>query len=957
MKRIVFFISLFLLTNVKTLDAQNHGSDLANLDKFIINQMEQLNEPGFAACIIKGNSVIWSGNYGFANLEDSIAVSDSTLFTVYCVGQPILAACALQLWEDQLLEMDQNVNNILPFQVDNPHFEPDSITARMLLTSTSSISDYQFHTYATIGDPTESLGFFLEQYLCPSGIYYSNNNFFTSQPGTYYKKSVTGYALCGYLAETITGINFNELATTNLFNPLGMKSSARFLNELNIDNLAIGYLYNEGIYQPYPHYGFAAYPSLTLRSTVSELANFVIMLMNKDVFNGNEILDSATVDSMLTVQPPTVSRGFGIGKSQIWNHHGTFQRTVWGQRGGGASGYAGAIHFCPDDNTGVVYLSNTSQYNLAIEKKLFDYAAMFVIAEPALDITQTAFTGTWQQALDADFYFLDLSTDENFGTYLPGFENLDVGSDTSYQITYLIANTDYYYRIRAVNEYDTGAYSNPIMVHTINAGSIIHIPDDYATIQQGIEAANTGDTVLVETGTYYENINFLGKDITVASMYLFDQDTSIISQTIIDGNQNGRVVTFENGETRDALLCGFTITNGTTYGWEGGAGIFCEVSTPTLKNLLVSNNKASAEYAAGISCFSSFPYLEHVIITGNLNHEAMGNWGIGMYCDWNSSAILKNVILSNNVSYTCLDDGDLYFENGEDVELNNVEVYGTNTTGIVIHGGTPILINVKVHDNAAGLGLGGSSPIIINSEFTNNYNRGIGANSSSNILLQNVTIAGNESGLYMHNEGTLINCIVWNNGINLTNYGSISVLRSDIEGGEAGISGAGTVTWLEGNINADPLFIGAGEYPFSLSNESPCVNSGTPDTTGLNLPAIDLAGNPRVYGGRIEMGAYENQEVIVSLDDFDRENSEMNITIHPNPVTDFAILSLISASHTSIEICIYNTTGVCIESWRFQNQQPGQREFTLNLKKIPAGIYFCQVQAGREVIVKKMIKN
>ncbi len=467
MKKILFFISLFLLTNAKPLDAQNPGSDLVNLDEFITNQMEQANKPGFAACIIKGNSVIWSGNYGYANLEDSIAVSDSTLFPVYCMGQPILAVCALQLWEDQLLEMDQNVNDILPFQVINPNNEPDSITARMLLTSTSSIADYQFYSYATIGDPTESLGFFLEQYLCPGGVYYSNNNFFISPPGTYYKKSVAGYALCGYLAETITGINFHELSTTNLFNPLGMHSSAWFLNDLNIDNLAIGYHFNEGIYQPYPHYGFAAYPGLTLRSTVSELANFVIMLMNNGVYNGNEILDSASVDSMLTVRPPAIYRGFGIGKSQIWNHHGTFQRTVWGQRGGGASGFAGAIHFCPDDMSGVIYLNNTSQYMINIEKRLFDYAAMFVIAEPAIGISQAGFTGTWQQAPDADFYFLDLSTDENFSTFLPGFENLDVGSDTSYQIIDLTANTDYYYRIRAVNEYDTGAYSNTVIVPLI----------------------------------------------------------------------------------------------------------------------------------------------------------------------------------------------------------------------------------------------------------------------------------------------------------------------------------------------------------------------------------------------------------------------------------------------------------------------------------------------------------
>ena len=67
-------------------------------------------------------------------------------------------------------------------------------------------------------------------------------------------------------------------------------------------------------------------------------------------------------------------------------------------------------------------------------------------------------------------------------------------------------------------------------------GQIIHIPDDHPTIQAGIELAEECDTVLVAEGTYLENINFLGKGITVASRFILDGDTSHISRTIIDGS-------------------------------------------------------------------------------------------------------------------------------------------------------------------------------------------------------------------------------------------------------------------------------------------------------------------------------------------------------------------------------------------------------------------------------------
>jgi len=85
--------------------------------------------------------------------------------------------------------------------------------------------------------------------------------------------------------------------------------------------------------------------------------------------------------------------------------------------------------------------------------------------------------------------------------------------------------------------------------------------DPFATIQYGINQTSNGDTVLVYPGTYAENINYNGKNIVVGSLYLTTSDTSYISSTIIDGNQAGSVVTFENGEDTTAVLSGFTIQN------------------------------------------------------------------------------------------------------------------------------------------------------------------------------------------------------------------------------------------------------------------------------------------------------------------------------------------------------------------------------------------------------------
>ncbi|MEZ5196998.1 MAG: T9SS type A sorting domain-containing protein [Bacteroidales bacterium] len=81
------------------------------------------------------------------------------------------------------------------------------------------------------------------------------------------------------------------------------------------------------------------------------------------------------------------------------------------------------------------------------------------------------------------------------------------------------------------------------------------------------------------------------------------------------------------------------------------------------------------------------------------------------------------------------------------------------------------------------------------------------------------------------------------------------------------------------------------------------------------------------------------------------------MTISPNPVNDMAVLSLKIPAKGSVEICLYNTTGICLRSWQFHNQQPGYNMHNLDLKELPAGVYFCMVQIGDKTATKKIIKT
>lgn len=120
----------------------------------------------------------------------------------------------------------------------------------------------------------------------------------------------------------------------------------------------------------------------------------------------------------------------------------------------------------------------------------------------------------------------------------------------------------------------------------------------FNSIQTAIEASNNGDMVLVYPGRYIENIDYIGKSITVCSLEASTNDSTYISSTIIDGNQSGSCVAFRNSE-QNATLRGFTISNGTGYTvydelHRGGGILLNQVSQINITNCHITNNKAGS---------------------------------------------------------------------------------------------------------------------------------------------------------------------------------------------------------------------------------------------------------------------------------------------------------------------------------------------------------------------------
>jgi len=313
-----------------------------------------------------------------------------------------------------------------------------------------------------------------------------------------------------------------------------------------------------------------------------------------------------------------------------------------------------------------------------------------------------------------------------------------------------------------------------LLVIGVNS-TIINIPDDYPTIQQGIDHGQDGDTVLVQPDIYYENLNFNGHNVVLASLFLTTGDTSFVSSTIIDGHQSASVITFSTAEDSRAQVIGFKIQNGHAY---DGGGIYCLYSNPTISANTISGNSADL-------------------------------FGGGIYCDDSSPTISNNTISGNSAAFG---GGIFYWDSSPTINNNSIS---TNSA-----------------DGGGGISCWESSPTIRNNTISGNWaNAGGGIECYySNPTISNNTISGNWAyyhggGIYCYNwsSPTIANTILWEdtapNGPELfLEGGHATVSYCDVQGGWPGT----------GNIDADPVFAGPYNKDFHLRWHSPCIDAGEP---------------------------------------------------------------------------------------------------------------------------------
>jgi hypothetical protein len=368
------------------------------------------------------------------------------------------------------------------------------------------------------------------------------------------------------------------------------------------------------------------------------------------------------------------------------------------------------------------------------------------------------------------------------------------------------------------------------------------VPLDFPTIQAAIDASQNGDSIIVAPGEYHERLNFNAHNVLLASQYIISGDTSIISQTIIDGDSLGAAVTFENGENDPAAIIGFTITRGAAIEGAGikctngssprieankitenyadinGAGIYCiDNSNPQIKSNLFSENIASSgEYGFGggaVSCRYCSPLISGNEIFGNI----AGSGG-GILCDNSNAEILNNNIHNNTLGseYAYNMGGAIACFNSSQAIIRNNNISNNVSPGFGYGGGISLnhsegLVDGNVIEgNSADIGGGikiseGSMTVISNNIIRDNYASGGGG---IDCLLSFPTIIKNRitdnsstgpAGIQLyHGGGLIVNNIIARNeniefygaaGLDIGGHINVAIFNNTIYGNVGGSYG------------------------------------------------------------------------------------------------------------------------------------------------------------------------
>ncbi len=400
-KKIIIFTIIVSLTGIstcqaKTLDLiegksklENNSLDLSDEQLFDLKvklNMLKGHLPSISACIIKNDSIVWSNNYGYSRYFGFKKPTMDTVYSVYSLTKPITATALMQLYEQGELDLDDDINDYLDFNVRHPNYPNVPITFRMLLAHQSSLGDNSIpqSVYMNICFRLRRIAFgypypMIKEIIQPDGRLYNSMSWKEYKPGANCAYSNLNYILLEYLIEILSNQSYQDYCKENIFEPLDMKNSSFDYSDFDKNQLAVLYenIGNLHIRLPFLHFPYGAGG---LKTTMSDMSHFLIAHMNDGCYKNVQILNKSSIEEMHKLQYPNSFDGeikrYALGWENFNSSvHGVIIEGHEGRYLGGSA----AMMMNSTNNIGFIFcfnkmlhMNNPLEYNAYLDL-LFDF--------------------------------------------------------------------------------------------------------------------------------------------------------------------------------------------------------------------------------------------------------------------------------------------------------------------------------------------------------------------------------------------------------------------------------------------------------------------------------------------------------------------------------------------------------------------------------------------------------
>ncbi len=328
--------------------------------------------PALAVAVIDSGKVIHISAKGHRDVKLKKKATINTPFHIASVSKTVTNMVVFKLIELGKIDLKADINNYLPFKVENPFFPNEKITVELLLKHRSGIKDdvkfYGPHWSNPKGDPKLSLEY-LKDYLVSGGSLYKESHY-DNKPNhkLNFKYSNTGIALLAYIVEQVSGMSYEDFCQKNIFKPMKMNNTSWFLKNLDSSLVAKTYVKNktkEFIFKG--HNGYPDYPGGQLRTSITDYTTLIAGFLNAD--DNNFIINNET-KKMIIPSVSTPHLGYYTWFIKAINNN------LYYEHGGGDTGVRTISIIEPDKKRAIIIFAN-HPYNFdelykSIEREMWE---------------------------------------------------------------------------------------------------------------------------------------------------------------------------------------------------------------------------------------------------------------------------------------------------------------------------------------------------------------------------------------------------------------------------------------------------------------------------------------------------------------------------------------------------------------------------------------------------------